>query len=327
MAKRMLLCVLVGVMMLGCAFVSVAAAAEYEIAVIIKATDSDFWQTVLMGARKAMADNPEKINVTTYGPPSEADIDQQVAILENVVSTSPNAIVIASTSSEATIPAIEDAMNSGIPVVLIDNRVFTDNFTSFLATNNYVAGGMAAEAMVAKWKELGIDPAGKKAIVNTAMAGVQVLVDREKGFVDRLKELEPNVELLETRYNDNDIIKSLSITTDIITATPDLVGIFAANNHSGIGVARALIELDAADKIVAYAFDSDEEEVKALESGVLKGLVVQDPFGMGYRGVMFAVDAIEGRPVEKEVDTGATLATRENMNNPDVAAQLDPSLR
>jgi ribose transport system substrate-binding protein len=181
--------------------------------------------------------------------------------------------------------------------------------------------------MVAKWKERGVDPSGQKAIINSAMAGVQVLADRQLGFSDRLKELVPDINLLETRYNDNDIIKSLSITTDIITANPDLIGIFAANNHSGIGVARALLELDAADQIVAIAFDSDEEEVSALANGILQGLVVQDPFGMGYRGVMFAVDALEGRSVPKEVDTGATLATRANMNDPDVAAQLDPSLR
>jgi ribose transport system substrate-binding protein len=78
---------------------------------------------------------------------------------------------------------------------------------------------------------------------------------------------------------------------------------------------------------MAYAFDSDEEEISALKSGTLKGLVLQDPFGMGYKGVLTAVDALDGKPVEKEVDTGATVATPENINEPAIAALLDPSSR
>jgi ribose transport system substrate-binding protein len=333
MSRKTLKCVLAVVLILvaglavSASSVFAADGKIYEIAVIIKATDSDFWQTVLTGAKKAMEDNPSKIHVTTYGPPSESDIDEQVSILENVISTEPDAIVIASTSSEATIPAIEDAMKSAIPVVLIDNRVHTDNFTSFLATNNYNAGGLAADAMVAKWKEKGIDPSGKKAIIISSIAGVQVMIDRHAGFSDRLKELVPGITLLDTRYTDNDVIKALSITQDVITATPDLVGIFAGNNHAGVGVARALLELKASDSIMAYAFDSDEEEISALKAGTLKGLVLQDPFGMGYKGVMTAVDALESKPVEKEVDTGATVATPENMNEPAIAALLDPSSR
>ena len=297
----------------------------YNIAVIIKATDSDFWQTLLKGANAAMAKEPDTIKVTTYGPASESDIDKQVSILENVVSKKPDAIVIASTSSDATVPALEEAAAAGIPIITCDNKVNTDVYKSFLRTDNKKGGSLAAEQMVAAWKAAGIDPAGKKVVVISAMAGVQVLVDRDAGFVDKIKELVPTIKIIDARYVDNDISKALSTTEDLMTANADLIGVFADNNHTGVGVARAITERKVSSSVMGIAFDSDAEEVSALTSGTLKGIVVQDPYGMGYKGTMYAVDAIEGRSVPKDVDTGATVVTKENMNNPDVVKLLDPS--
>ena len=124
-----------------------AAERPYDVAVIIKATDSDFWQYVLVGARNYAAENPEDVRITEHGPPSEADIAQQVTILEDVIASGVDAIVIASTSSDASVPAIERAVEMGIPVITIDNRVNTDAVSSHLATDNRVGGAMAADKM------------------------------------------------------------------------------------------------------------------------------------------------------------------------------------
>src|SRR5699024_10669543 len=118
-------------------------------AVIIKATDSDFWQYMLVGAQNYQADFPDRVKVTTYGPPSEADIDQQVQILEQVITTKPDGILIASTSSDAANAGIESAMSQGIPVVTADNQVTTDQYVTHLATDNLAAGAMAADQFVA----------------------------------------------------------------------------------------------------------------------------------------------------------------------------------
>lgn len=296
----------------------------YKIAVIIKATDSDYWQTLLMGAKAAEAESGGKIVVTTDGPPSEIDIDQQVSILENVIATNPDAIVIASTSTDATVPAIESAMEKGIPVITIDNKLNTENYTSFLATDHSLAAAGAAENMVALWKEMGIDPAGKKVVVVSSVAGTKVNTDRTEGFIGKIKELVPDIEVLGTQYGDNDITKALSITENLIAANPELIGIFADNNHMGVGVAKALEETGKQDQIVSYAFDADADEISALESGVLKGLVVQDPFGMGYQGVMSAVDAIEGKQVPKDVVVDATVVTKQNMGEEAIRKLLYP---
>lgn len=299
-------------------------AEPYKISVIVKATDSDYWQTLLAGAKAAERDCGGKVIVTTDGPPSETDIDKQVSILENVISTQPDAIVISSTSSDATVPAIENAMSQGIPVITIDNKLNTDNYTSFLATDHRIAAASAAEAMVDDWKEMGIDPSGKKVIVISSVAGTKVNTERTEGFIEKITELVPEIVVLETQYGDNDISKALSIAENTIAANPDLIGIFADNNHMGVGVAKALEETGKHNDVVCYAFDTNEDEIKALKDGILKGLVVQNPFGMGYDGVMFAVDAIEGKPVSKDVIIEATIVTKENMDEPEIHKLLYP---
>lgn len=301
-----------------------AANEPYDIAVIIKATSSDFWQYVLVGANNYGVEFPDKVKITTYGPPAEADIDQQVSILEDVISSGPDAIVIASTSSDATVPALEEAIAKGIPVITIDNKVKTDKVNSFLATDNLKAGGMAAEFMVEQLKAKYGDLKGKAVGVVSAMAGVQVLIDRDTGFADKIKELAPELTVLEPRYVDNDMTKAMSAAEDMLTANDNLIGIFADNNTTGSGTSRVISQLGKANDVFVVAFDSDAEEVTGLSEGSIKALVLQDPYGMGYKGVDYAIQALEGKQVPAKVDTGATLVTKDNMNQDAIKGLLDP---
>lgn len=297
----------------------------YNIAFIVKATDSEFWQYTIVGAKNAEKDLQGLIKVTVYGPPSEADIDKQVAILEDVIRTKPDAIVISSTSSQATAPALNKAYQQGIKIILIDNFVFDTGYHCFLATNNRYGGGLAAEKVVELLKKAGKPLKGKVGLISS-MAGVQVLIDRDEGFKTRLKELAPELEILPTRYVDNDIAKAAAAAEDLITAYGDqLVAIFADNNHTGDGVARVIEERRLQDKIIAVAYDSDPQEVEALRNGSLKALIVQDPHGMGYKGVMFAFMAIHGEPLPSYFDTGVYVVTKENMDQ--LKWVLDPYLR
>ncbi|TVX96337.1 substrate-binding domain-containing protein [Cohnella terricola] len=298
----------------------------YNIDVIVKATDSDFWQTVLKGAEGAAADSGGKIKVKTYGPPSEKDIDQQISILENVISKKPDGIVIASTSSDASIPAIEKAMGQNIPVVLVDNRVNTDQFTSFLATDNKKGGALAADMFVEALKGQGKELKGTIGIISS-MAGVQVLINRNEGFIERLKEIAPDIKPLETRYTDADIMKALGAAEDILTKDPNVLGFFADNNSTGVGVARAITERNLSGKVPVVAYDADNEEINALKSGAIYALVVQDPYGMGYKGVLSVIDSLEGKEVAKEVDTGATAVTQANFDTDEIQKLLFPEKR
>ena len=296
----------------------------YNIALIIKATDSDFWQYVIIGGVNYGLDNPDKAKVTWYGPKSEADIDKQVAIVEDIISKNPDAIVIASTSSDATVPALEKAIKQGIAVVTIDNRVHSDMIPAFLATNNKVGGGLCADQMVANLKAAGVPLKGTVGLVS-AMAGIQVLGDRDR--IQRPDEGDcpghPGAgDALHGQY----IAKSLAAAEDIGTSQGDkLIGIFADNNHTGDGVARMITERNLGDKVVAVAYDSDPEEVSALQSGALKALILQDPYGMGYKGCTSAVTILDGGTVPKYLDTGAVAVTKANMNDKSIQDLLDPT--
>lgn len=295
-----------------------------DITVIIKATDSDYWQTLLLGAEAAAEESDGAIKVTTAGPPSETDIDQQVSILENAIAAGPDGIVIASTSCDATVPAIEEAMSKKIPVVTIDNKLNTENYTSFLATDHTQAAGLAAEAMVKDWEAAGIDPSGKKVVVISSVAGTAVNTARTEGFIQKIKELVPTIEVLETQYGDNDIAKALDISNNLIAANSDLIGIFGDNNHMGVGISKSIEENDIKDQIMAYAFDADADEITAIETGYLRGIVVQDPFGMGYDGVLMAAADLKGETVEKDVVVPATVVTKNNMQEEKVQKLLYP---
>jgi len=299
----------------------------YDIAFIVKATDSDFWQYTIVGAEVYEAENPDLVNITEFGPPSEADIAQQVTILEDVIAAGYDAIVIASTSSDATVPAIERAVAAGTPVITIDNKVNTSDPVPLLATDNKVGGAAAADVMLDMMEKNGIEPRGNVGLIS-AMAGVQVLTDRDDGFLNRMDEIAPNIEIIDPRYVDNDITEALATNEDLITTYGDeMIGVFADNNHTGIGASRAIIEQGLEDDIMLVAFDSDPAEVEALEAGAIKALIVQDPFRMGNEGVDFAVRALEGEweSLPRYVDTGVTVVTQENVD--ENRELLDPFLR
>jgi ribose transport system substrate-binding protein len=298
-----------------------ARAAE-EIPVIIKATDSDFWQYVWVGAKNYELENPGKVKVTLYGPKSEADIDKQIAILEDVIAKNPKCIVMASTSSDAPVAAFEKARAGGTKIITIDNKVKTD-VESFLATDNIKGGALAADMLVESLKAKKVELKGKVSLIS-AMAGIQVLGNRDQGFTNRMKELAPNIKVLETKYVDNDIVKAMGVAKDQMAANADLIGFFADNNHTGDGVARAIAEEKVQGKIFATAFDSDPEEVKALGEGSIYALVLQDPFGMGFKGVDSCLKALAGQKLSEYVNTGATAVKKDNMNKPEIKGLLDP---
>lgn len=281
-----------------------------EIALIIKATDSGFWQKVIEGGEAFDADNAD-VNVTVYGPASEADIEEAIGILENVVESGPDAIVIATNAGEGAVPAVDNALSQGIPVITVDTKIPTD-VSSHLATDNVLGGKLAAQAMVEFFDEYGIEKKGTVAIV-AAVAGVDTIIERDGGFIDELKVLAPSIKILDPRYVDNDIAKSMTTAEDLITTYDDLIGIYADNNHTGDGVALAIEQAELQDKVMVVAFDDDEDEIIALENGVIKTLIIQDQFNMGYSGCAYAMKALAGETLPKFVDTGVKVTKKEDL--------------
>ena len=294
------------------------AAAGKRVDVIIKASDSEFWQSMLAGAKKAGDDYG--LEVGLFGPTSETDVNQQVQLVENAISRGVDAIVVAPNSSDALNNVIDRARDGGTKVIVADTAVTTES-EGFIGTDNVKAAEQAGARLCDLAKEAGNDSGD--VMIASSVAGVQVLKDREAGFRSGLKAC-PNLKVSIVRYNNNDLNTAASQVNDALTANPNLVGIFAANNTSGNGAARAIKDNDAADRIPVVAFDTDPQENAALADGSIDALVVQNPYFFGYQGVMEAGMATVDNVPPRNLDPGAVLADRDNMKTPEVEQLLTP---
>ncbi|HVO03059.1 MAG TPA: substrate-binding domain-containing protein [Candidatus Cybelea sp.] len=298
------------------------AKAEDTIAVIVKATTSEYWQWVFKGAEDA--GKQLGIKVDKLGTPKD-DAAGQIAVLESAAGSKPAAIVISPTIFEALGDPIAAVTDSGIPVIVIDSGAKTDKYASFLTTNNEAGGKAAADAMAACIKERTGKAAGKVGYI-TAMAGHESLDSRDKGFVEGVKAY-PDLKLVGNRVANNEEAEGMSLTADMITKDPDLVGIFADNAQMGTGAGASISEQKLGSKLCLVAFDSDAGEVEHLKDGSIYALIIQDPYMMGFGGVWYGYAAAHGARLPKDVDTGVGTVTKANMDDPKLAGLLDVTKR
>lgn len=296
------------------------AAKDVTIPVIVRDATSSYWQTVLAGARKAKAELG--INVPEFGVQSEADINGQIAILENAVSSGASAVVIAPIEFNALAAPIDQAAQS-LPVVGIDSPSKSTAFASFLKTDNEKGGQLAADGLAAAVAAANGGKAEGDVALIVANAGSGSDDARAKGFREQLAK-HPGLRLYADKVADGQPSTGLNMTTDMLTANPNLKGIFVTNLQMSQGAGQAISENSMQDKVALIGFDSDEKLVGFLSGGVIDGLIVQDPFRMGYDGVITAYKAVKGEKVEKAVDTGANLITQANMNEPRSKHLLNP---
>ena len=298
------------------------AADQPSIPIIVKDTTSFFWQIVLAGARKAGHDM--NVKVPELGAQSESDINGQISILENAVSEKPAAIVIAPTQFAALGKPIDEAAKK-VKIIGIDSAADSKAFASFLTTDNVQGGRVAADGLGDAIKAKFGKAEGDVAII-TSLPGVGSLDQRAEGFKEELKAKYPGLKIVADKVADGQATTGLNIMTDLITANPNLRGVFASNLIMGQGAGQAIAENKASDKIMLVAFDSDEKLVKLLSEGVIKALVVQDPFRMGYDGIKTALAASKGETVPAKVDTGVNMITKENMSSPHSQELLNPKI-
>jgi ribose transport system substrate-binding protein len=314
---------LVGALTLTGLVQTMPAADKPTIPIIVKDTTSFFWQIVLAGARKAGQDL--NVNVPELGAQSESDINGQISILENAVSGNPAAIVISPTQFAALGKPIDEAAKK-VKIIGIDSAADSNAFTSFLQTDNVQGGRVAADGLAAAIKAKYGKAEGDVALI-TSIPGVGSLDQRAKGFKEELAAKYPGLKLVADKVADGMATTGLNIMTDLITANPNLRGVFASNLIMGQGAGQAIAENKAADKIKLVAFDSDDKLVGFLKDGTIAALIVQDPYRMGYEGVKTALAASKGEKVEPKVDTGVNLITKENMESPRSQELLAPKVK
>lgn len=287
---------------------------EIYIPVVSKGFQHQFWQAVKLGAERAAEDCG--VTITFEGPESETQVDKQLEMLQTALDRKPAALVFAALDSKAAIPLLEQAAADGIPVIGFDSGVDSDIPLATAATDNVAAAALAADVMA----EL-IGGEGKVAVIahdQTSRTGI----DRVEGFVNRIKEAYPKIEVVDVQYGGGDHLKSTDLARSIILAHPDLKGFFGANEGSAIGVLNAVIELDMADKLVVIGYDSGRQQVQAIADGVMEGAITQNPIGIGYKAVEAAVKALRGEELEPTIDTGFFFYDATNYMDEEIAAVL-----
>jgi ribose transport system substrate-binding protein len=303
-----------------------AAPKPYTIAVIPKGTTHEFWKSIHAGAIKArdeLASQGVKVRVIWKGPLKEDDRDQQIQTVENFTTRRVSGIVLAPLDSRALIRPVNSAIRSRVPVVIIDSGLSSDNYVSFVATDNYKGGVLAAEHL---GKLLG----GKGDVILLRYAvGSASTEAREKGFLDTMNKKFPAVKLLSSdQYAGPTRETAYQASQNLLNRFGrEVDGIFCPCEPPTIAMAKALRDMGkGGGKVKMVGFDAGTQSVADLKKGDVQGLIVQNPVFMGYKGVMTMVEHLRGKKVEKRIDTGVVLVTQANSAQPEIRELLYPPL-
>ena len=288
------------------------------VGVVPKGANHIFWQTVHAGAIKASQEFG--LEVEWNAPALEIDSSRQIEIVESMVNRRLAGIAVAPVDRQALVSVVERAAQAGIPVVIFDSGIDTAKRISYVATNNLEGGRMAA-------RRLGqvLGGKGKVGIIGF-MPGSGATMEREEGFQDEMKKLYPGVELLGVQYGMADRAKAMAATENVLTAHPDLAGLFADNESSSSGAVQALKSRNAR-QVTMVAFDASEQLVADLRGGAIDSIVVQNPFRMGYESVRMIGLKLRGETPPAHIDSGVALIVREDLAKADVQALLFPDIQ
>jgi len=285
-----------------------------SIAIVSKGFQHQFWQAVRKGAEQEA--QKEGATITFVGPPTEQDVEQQLTMLTNALNRKPAAIGFAALDSRSAAPLLQQAQSQKIPVIAFDSGVDSDIPVTTAATNNKAA---AAEA--AKHLSAAIGGTGQVAMVvhdQTSRSGI----DRRDGFIEWMKANAPGIQLLPPQYGGGDQAKSADITKSIISANPNLKGIFGSNEGSAAGVVKGVQE-SGKTGLTIVGFDSGKAQIDAIRSGVMLGAITQNPIGIGEQVVASAMKAIKGESLPKVIDTGFYWYDKSNVDSdPKIKAVL-----
>ncbi len=290
-----------------------------QVAVIPKGTTHQFWKSIHAGANKAAAESGATI--IWQGPQREDDRQLQIQVVQNFVSRGVDAIVLAPLDARSLVAPAEAAVRRGIPVVIIDSALDADLASSFVATDNREGGRLCARRLA--------DVLGKQGriAVMRYQEGSASTTNREEGFLEEIAAYAPDIEVVSSnQYAGATIERALQASQNLLNRFPDIDGVFASNESATQGMLRALQTAGRAGRVQFVGFDANETLLDGLRQGHLHGLALQDPFDMGYLGVMAAVAVARGEPVEPRIDTRIMMITPDNVDTPDAQALLNPDL-
>jgi len=292
-----------------------SAGKTFTIAAVPKGTTHEFWKTIHAGAIQAAQEltaGGDTVRIIWKGPLREDDREQQVQVVEGFTSQGVSGIVLAPLDNRALVRPVEEAKAAGVPTVIFDSGLESDQIVSFVATDNYKGGELCAE-------RLGSLLGGKgKVLLLRYQEGSASTTEREKGFSDKMKSAYPGITLVSSDQYAGATRETAKRTSENLLNRygNELAGIFTPNESSTDGMLLALQDIAKAGKIRIVGFDASKSLLDAMRAKQLDGVAVQNPMKMGYLGVKTMVAHLKGQPVEKRIDTGVSLVTPENMDEP-----------
>ena len=295
------------------------------VAVIPKGTTHEFWKSIHAGAVKAQEELAAKgvtVEVIWKGPLREDDRDQQIQVVENFTSRKVSGIVLAPLDSQALVNPVESAVQAGVPVIVMDSGLKSDKYVSFVATDNFKGGKLAAEYMAKL-----LDGKGNVILLRYAVGSAST-EEREKGFLEALGTF-PGIKLISAdQYAGATRETAYQASQNLLNRFGnDVNGIFCVNEPSTIAMTKALRDIGkAGGKVKMIGFDAGSQSVLDMKNGDVQGLAVQNPVLMGYLSVMTMVKHLNGEKVENRIDTGVVLVSPENMEQPEIKELLQPPL-
>jgi ribose transport system substrate-binding protein len=266
---------------------------------------------IIKTAAEARAKELGNVTVTFNAPAGKVDPSVQLQMVEDAITQRADIIMLAPLHADALVPAIERAYDAGIKIIFVDTKANTEKYHCFLGTDNAAAARLDAEEM-----GKALNGQGKVAIIN-AQAGAFTTMTRENAFKEEITRRYPGITIAGTQYSDGDRTKALNIATDFITANPDLAGIYGCNDGSTVGGANGLEQSGKANSIQFIGWDWSEDHKALIKRGVLRVTLVQSPWDMGYRGLQAGIDALQGKTIDRFVDTGVTIVTPANVDSID----------
>jgi ribose transport system substrate-binding protein len=309
----------VTILVAGCS--SSSDTAKLRIAVIPKGTSHEFWKSVHFGAEKA-AKELGNVEIIWKGPVVESDTGSQIEVVKGMITMQVDGIVLAPNQKGGLVDAVDEAISVGIPVVIFDSGLDEGpEIVSYIATDNYKGGKMAADQMAKAIGEKG------NVILLRYIAGSESTEQREQGFLDGLK-MYPDINVVSSdqRGGDNATASKEKVGQLLQVYGDHLAGIFAVCEPNANGTLEALRNVGLNQKVKLIAFDPSDALIEALGDGSCGGIVLQDPVQMGYLSVKTVVEAIGGKSAEAYTSTGEYVATPENMQEEKYQTLLKPQI-
>lgn len=288
-----------------------------KIIAVPKSLASSYW-TIVENGVKCYASKVQNVSIVWNGVNNDTQVSDQIALLQNYITQNPDGILYAATDAKALASVSNQATVANIPIFNFDSGTDPQS-TPLFATDNTASAAKAADQMGAILKGTG------KIAILQFVPGSATNDQRTNGFKDELAKKFPNIQIVADQVDDNDAAKALSVTQNILSAHPDLNGIYAASQQGGEGAAQAISAANLGGKVHVISFDASDPLIAAVKSGVVDVLVVQNPFKMGYDSLKAMITQLRDGTKATNEDTGVTFVTPANINDTATQALLSPS--